>query len=256
MIGDFSFNGQHLSDLGAVITDRIQYPISEREMELIPIPGKSGDVILDKKRFKNIPLAYKISHVPTFSDDPGRHFAFRLSEWLTSSYEYGILRESYTPGYFYKAVCKGISTAVEDATGCVTATVSFSCDPYLYADSGAVEKSYSSTAVQDAENESHQFEIETYIFNPEKWESEPLITITGSGKYSAAFGSDVVNINDDSGTIIIDKPHENVYDENGNPKNNKLSAQNLPVFAPGNNLVRVWSDNPVTVKIKPNWRRR
>ena len=105
MIGDFSFNGQHLSDLGAVITDRIQYPISEREMELIPIPGKSGDVILDKKRFKNIPLAYKISHVPTFSDDPGRHFAFRLSEWLTSSYEYGILRESYTPGYFYKAVC-------------------------------------------------------------------------------------------------------------------------------------------------------
>ena len=255
-IGDFTFNGQKLSDFGAVITDVIRYPISDRELEFIAIPGKSGDVVLDKKRYKNIPITYKISHVPTFSDDSGRHFAFKLSEWLTASYEYGILRESYTPGYFFKAVCKGYTTPEEDAEGCVSCAVSFSCDPYLYADAGVAEKHYSSSVVENSDNEYHQFEIETYIFNPEKWDSEPIITIEGSGIYSAAFGSYAVNVTDNSGIIIIDKPHENVYDEDGNPKNNKLSAQELPSLAPGNNLIRIWSDNPFTLKIKPNWRRR
>ena len=67
----FEFDGKKLSDIGAIITEKPHYVLSVKELDFTALPGKSGDIVTDKKRFKNINISYKISSVPTFGSYSG-----------------------------------------------------------------------------------------------------------------------------------------------------------------------------------------
>lgn len=95
---DIYFRGRRLSDFGAVISDTPSYTVAVRELDFTSVPGKSGDIITDKKRFKNMSISYKISHVPTWDDMDEQSFVDVLTEWLLADYDYCILRDSMYPG--------------------------------------------------------------------------------------------------------------------------------------------------------------
>ena len=56
MIHDFEYNGQKLSELGAVISENPHYALSVRELNFDSIPHKSGDIITDKNTGANYVL--------------------------------------------------------------------------------------------------------------------------------------------------------------------------------------------------------
>lgn len=247
MLETFEFNDKKLLDIGAVITDKPSYVLSVRELDLTALPGKSGDIITDKKRFKNISVTYKITSVPTLGGLPEQDFVFALGEWLLSTYGYRSLRDTYNPGYYRKAVCTGISNPVVEASGVVSAAVTFNCDPFLYNDNGLNKVVYNST-----ENE-----VDTTLENPEMWDSEPVIKIIGNGSFSCLIGDVTFGINNVVDEITIDKPNENVYDKDGVPCNDKITAYKLPSLLGGTNVIRVIGvgDTEFTLEIIPNWRR-
>ncbi len=244
MIHDFEYNGRKLSELGAVISENPHYALSVRELDFEKIPQKSGDIITDKKRFKNLSVTYKVTSVPTFANITEQSFVNMLSEWLLSSYEYGALRDTYNTGYFRKAVVTNVSEPTVIASGVVSAKVTFNCDPFLYSDTGV--NTISLTSANHA--------VSARIINPEQWESEPVIKINGSGNFSVSIGGISFSLTGVSNYIIIDKPNEDVYDSGGSC-NEKLSGLYLPTLKSGENSVSITGDSSFTVDITPNWRR-
>ena len=178
MIHDFEFNGHKLSDLGAVISENPHYTLSVRELDFTSIPFKSGDVITDKSRFKNLSVTYKVTSVPTFADITAEGFVKALSEVFLTSYEYGILRDTYNIGYFRKGVVTDITEPTVLMSGVVTAKITFNCVPFLYSDTGT--NTVSLTSVNNA--------VSATLTNPEQWDSEPVIKINGNGDFTVMVG--------------------------------------------------------------------
>lgn len=251
---DICFKGKFLHDLGAVISEVVKFPTFSRELEFKDLPAKDGAVIIDKKRCKGSSVTYKITHVPTLDDAEKSEIEFRdsLADWLLSSYDYAILRDSEIPGYFRKAVCTSIGTPTVQATGIVTTAVTFYMDPYLYSDTGAKKLSFLSS----------NGTVNVTLTNPEKWTAEPVITIIGAGNYSCTFGDIGIALANISDSVTIDKPAENIYDSNGCDMNDHMINGNyLPVFEAGKTNILIQGvtsqSEPAefSVEIIPNWRR-
>ena len=249
MLHTFEFNSKKLSDIGAVLMENPHYTLSVKELDFTALPGKSGDIITDKNRFKNSSISYKVSSMPLFCSYTEQEFVYALSEWLLTSYDYKILRDTYNPGYFRKAICTDIANPTVEASGVVWTTVTFNCDPFRYSYLGLQSVTFNSNS---------NFRIENVTFrNPEKWESEPIIEIipSSSATMSLKINDVSVAVYDTDKTIIIDVPNRNVYDTNGEPCNDLIEAPELPVLLPGNNEITASGTGNYAVKIIPNWRR-
>lgn len=254
MLHTFEFNSKKLSDIGAVLMENPHYTLSVKELDFTALPGKSGDIITDKNRFKNSSISYKVSSMPLFCSYTEQEFVYVLSEWLLTSYDYKILRDTYNPGYFRKAICTDIANPTVEASGVVWTTVTFNCDPFRYSDSGLQKRTF---------NASYSSITDRYIINKailrnsEKWESEPVIEIipSSSAAMSLKINDISVAVYDTDKTIIIDVPNRNVYDTNGEPCNDLIKAPKLPVLLPGKNVIYASGIGSYTVKITPNWRR-
>lgn len=245
----FEFNNKKLSDIGAVLMENPHYTLSVKELDFTALPGKSGDIVTDKNRFKNLSISYKVSSYPPFCNYEEQEFVYALSEWLLTSYDYKILRDTYNPGYFRKAICTDIANPTVEASGVVWTTVTFNCDPFRYSYLGLQSVTFHSNS---------NFRIENVTFrNPEKWESEPIIEIipSSSATMSLKINNVSVAVYDTDKTIIIDVPNRNVYDTNGEPCNDLIEAPELPVLLPGNNEITASGTGGFSVKITPNWRR-
>lgn len=250
----FEFDGKKLSDIGAIITEKPHYVLSVKELDFTALPGKSGDIVTDKKRFKNINISYKISSVPTFGSYSGseQDFVDILSEWLLTSYSYKVLRDTYNVGYFRKAVCTNISDPVVDARGVVSATVTFNCDPFRYSDSGLFPVTFQA----DPEQPSQDFTL----INPEMWSAEPVIKFTGAGPVDVIINDSALQFTiTAANSIIVDKPNENIYydDVLKTPCNDIVECDRLPTLRPGANQILILntSDNDFIMEITPNWGR-
>lgn len=249
MLHTFEFNSKKLSDIGAVLMENPHYTLSVKELDFTSLPGKSGDIITDKNRFKNSSISYKVSSMPLFCSYTEQEFVYALSEWLLTSYDYKILRDTYNPGYFRKAICTDIANPTVEASGVVWTTVTFNCDPFRYSYLGLQSVTFHSNS---------NFRIENVTFrNPEKWESEPIIEIipSSSAAMSLKINDVSVAVYDTDKTIIIDVPNRNVYDTDGEPCNDLIEAPKLPVLLPGNNEITASGTGGFSVKITPNWRR-
>lgn len=254
----FKFRDRKLSDLGALIAQRPTYPMSVASFEMVEIPSKTGDVILNKSRIKNISFDVPVRAVPMACDMTVEKFADILSEWLYGT-DYDEYSDTYHPGYYRRAIVTAIDDVIAVKKDVYETKITFNADPYLYLDSGKIQRSYNALAYPEEEDLNKKFQLETTIYNPTKWHSEPVLTfeaVAGGGIYAAAIGGSNIGINDSqTGTIIIDKPNENVYSDTGADKNNKITALHLPTLPPGESLLRVWSNVAFTLRVVPNWRR-
>ena len=249
MLHTFEFNSKKLSDIGAVLMENPHYTLSVKELDFTALPGKSGDIITDKNRFKNSSISYKVSSMPLFCSCTEQEFVYVLSEWLLTSYDYKILRDTYNPGYFRKAICTDIANPTVEASGVVWTTVTFNCDPFRYSYLGLQRVTFHSNS---------NFRIENVTFrNPEKWESEPVIEIipSSSATMSLKINDVLVAVEQIDKTIIIDVPNRNVYDTQNKACNELITAPKLPFLLPGNNEITASGTGGFSVKITPNWRR-
>lgn len=240
---DLEFDGQRLSGFGAVLSETPHYTIAIKDIEFTSLPGKSGDIITDNGRYKNKSITYKITSMP-FEQRTEQEFVFKLSEWLMTAVEYKILRDTYTQGYYRKAICTSVSDPIVEASGMVTVKVTFNCEPFLYSDTGSNKISLVSS----------NNAVSTTITNPEMWSSEPIIKINGGGDFTVAVNDVSLTITDISNYVVIDKQSEDVYDSNGSCSD-RLSALSLPCFKAGINSIIITGTNSFTVDIMPNWRR-
>ena len=81
----FFFNGYYSYEMGLIVEEKSIYNGPQPDFELISVPGRDGDVILDHGRYRNVEVSYTVSFIGT------KEKAAALRQWLCARAVYGYL---------------------------------------------------------------------------------------------------------------------------------------------------------------------
>lgn len=234
-MGMIIFNGLSSYDLGMHVESYPGHEIPEKDYEIIHVPGKNGDVIIDKGSYKNTTRTYTLSFdlkEKKFSD-----LSNRIIDWLYSTSGYARLEESYEPEFYRLAVCNGNNSInkLYDQAGVIS--VSFNCKPQRFFKDGDDPITYTKNSK---------------IINPTCFSSSPIITIHGSGSGELKIGEYSVSISSIINPLTIDCDMKEVYSNSTNCNSKVIFQNGFPKILPGENLV-LFSGGITSVEVIPKW---
>lgn len=149
---------------GVYITGEAVYNAPEREVEMITIAGRNGQLALDKGRFENIEVTYPAG---IFADNQA-DYAKAISDFrnaLCSKAGYQRLTDEYNVDEYRMAVYKsGLEVSSVNSAG--EFHITFDCQPQRFLMSGEAPITVSSGDT---------------ILNPTHFESKPMLEVEGYG---------------------------------------------------------------------------
>ncbi len=243
---DLFYNGKSLNEMGFSIKTPPVRTVAERDISFSSITGRSGDIIVDNKRYKNVDMPpYEINSIPylvTAYDTES--LARELIDWLAPNDDnYKILRDDYNPGYFCYAVCTSIGEISSKLNKHIDTSITFNRQPFWYSDLGQETTISTST----------EFEI----YNPEIYSSEPYIKINGSGTVYLTVNGTQYRSENIEDYIEFDTEQQSVFKDTQNCSQ-LVNFDYLPIFKPGTNHIKIGGHNGgifSSIEIIPKWRR-
>ena len=260
----FTYDGINSLDKGVYITGEAVYNAPERDIEMVAIPGRNGDLAIDQGRYNNIEVSY-----PAGMYGPDRpDFAERVREFrnlLTSRYTYLRLTDEYNPDEFRLALYKsGLEVGFAAYHQAGEFTITFECKPQRFLTSGEEPVDvYRHEVLTD-----HNLEpITTHtgaeidlnsmsgeVVNPTPYECKPLIIAPRTGNVNIG-NIDIEIAGDVTSDVYIDCDSMEIYTMQGDAM---ISAADLvtftpnrfPVMPPGEN---VFSSSIPDIQIIPRW---
>lgn len=222
-------------DFGLYVTEKGSYNGASRDITYTSVPGRSGDLITDNGRYKNISIPYKMALLNT----TGRDFAeivHQIKGWLLAETGYFRLWDSYDAKYYRLASFSGEADIKQELRDLGYLALTFNCKPFKYSIEG--QQAVTFTEAGD-------------LYNAEFFASLPYIKITGAGAVTLYINNRTFSFSDINGYIELDSEIMNAY-KGTIPQNNKMTAATFPVFQPGNNVIS-WVGNVERLEIVPRW---
>ena len=101
--------GTQLSTFGMYQSGNKTFASAEKDLEFVEIPGKSGDLVIDRNRFRNITREYDCFIV---SDDEAdfRTKIRNLADFLGSLRTYARIEDTYHPNEFVMGIPEASKT--------------------------------------------------------------------------------------------------------------------------------------------------
>lgn len=233
----FRFKGVMSLDEQLLITAKNTYKGASRDISFTSIPGRSGDLIIDNKRYKNVKIEYSVCAIAGIHDIP--EIAHRVKGWLLSEVGYFELYDSYDPNYFRLASYSDEYDLEQELPVIGKSKISFNCKPFRYSIEG---------------QRVITLEAPETIRNPEYFPALPYIKITGSGDITLSINSSSYVFNGVDGYIEIDSEKMEAYKGSVN-ENSKMTTNEdtpFPVLVKGDNSIS-WSGTVNSVEIIPRW---
>lgn len=166
LMNGLTFGGINSLDYGIYISGEAVFNAPDREVEMLQIPGRNGDFVLDHGRFENIEVSYPAG---TFGDDQ-TDFREKLSDFrnaILSQVGYQRLTDSYHPDEYRLGVyASGLEVAPVHYNTAGEFVLTFNCKPQRWLTSG--ETAVAVTSGDD-------------ITNPTLFPSSPLLEVYGYG---------------------------------------------------------------------------
>lgn len=227
----FEFSGKRSSDFDVYISGSGTFGSPEKDIETIIVPGRNGELTIDKKRFSNLSIQYPAFIIRDFENNRNN-----LQAFLSSQSGYKKLCDTYHSNYFRMAYFKGpIEFDMRALNRSGEMTIEFICKPQKYLYSG--EKWF-------------DFSIDGNITNPTLFQSFPVLEISqGSGSLEIA--GQVLNVKNLPEKAIIDCEIEDAVGENMIENLNQYVSGDFPKINPRKNGIRITGD--IKVRIKPRW---
>lgn len=237
----FEYNGISSLDMGLRIESKNVFSAPKYESKFQSIPGRDGDLILPNGRFPNVQITYSV-FLPAKTKEQLAEKIAAVKAWLFYEPDrYHELRDSYDTTGFRKAVIN-TQLDIEDQLNKIGVfTVSFSCLPFRYLDSGQEAVTISSGGG-------------TTLINPTVFESKPLIRVNGSGSGTLKIINTAIVDVEITGLIsymFIDSEQMNCY-KGAVSMNDKVTADAFPVLRPGQNVF-VFSGGITSITVTPRW---
>lgn len=166
MMNSIIFGGVNSADYGIYISDEGVFNAPKRAVEIVTVPGRNGDIVIDQGHWENIKVTY-----PAFNhEDDLDTFAARLSAFrnaLASQVGYQRLTDSFHPDEYRMALfVDGLDVDPVKYTTVGKFNLEFNCKPQRWLTSGEVAVSVSSGDT---------------LTNPTQYESSPLLAVKGYG---------------------------------------------------------------------------
>ena len=225
------FNGYNSKDYGVYISGLNTFGGAERNVEVISVAGRNGDLTIDNGRYNNITVTY-----PAFIYD---NFDMNVSAFrgiLLSAKGYKRLEDSYHPQEYRRARYVGqFNPDVVDWLKAGEFRLDFDCDPRRFLKEG--EKVLSITTGDKIKNQT-------------PFEAKPVIRVYGTGTITIGGVSVVVTTAD--GYTDIDCELQEAYKGTTNCNGNiTLTDGKFPVLASGENTITY--SGFTQVDLTPNW---
>lgn len=245
-MGVIIFNGRSSKDLGIEVWCPPNYQVPQRDYDVIHIPGRDGDLLIDKKSYKNTSRSYTVS----FGEEGKKNFtalANVLAEWLNSASGYARLEDSYEPEYYrlasyQKAV--DITNAYQIAG---SAAIEFNCKPQRFLKSGDRIINFVKRSDSSENN------LGECLSNPTQHASSPIIKIYGNGSGEVRMGNNIITILSLNEYLVIDSDLMEVYKDDLNCNSKiKFSLNSFPKLHPGINNIS-FSGEITRLEVIPKW---
>lgn len=235
-MGIIIFNGLSSADYGIKVWQAPTYSIPERDYEKIHVPGRDGDLILDKGSYKNTTRSYVVS----FGRPDKKDFtllANSLSEWLHSCSGYARLEDSYEPEYYRIAAydeSNDITNAYHQAG---QTTIKFNCKPQRFLKSGDGIIKFTKLG---------------YLDNPTFFAARPIVKVYGNGDGVLRIGEYAVTIKSIEEYIVIDSEMMDAYKGTLNCNSKIQLNGNFPRLEKGRNEIS-FSGAITSLEVQPKW---
>ena len=229
-MNSFTFNNISSATHGLIISEKDIYSAPARDTEFVSVPGRNGDVLIDHGRFENINIAYTVGCKNI------KNIAKAVKSWLCKQGYYR-LTDSYQPDYFRMASFASKLDVTELMNNVGQARLVFNCKPFMYSFTGQNTVTLTSAGS---------------VTNPENYESQPYIKITGSGTVTLTINSKAYKVNSISSYIELDSELMSAY-KGSTLCNNKIEFTEFPVLQPGSNSIS-WTGSVTRIEIVPRWR--
>lgn len=235
-MGIVIFNGLSSLDYGIQVEHPPAYEMAERDYENVPIPGRNGDMIIDKGGYKNVTRSYPIS-VGSLEGNFAS-LAAGISRWLHSTSGYARLEDSYEPDVYKIARYSGGGSIENILQHAGRITINFDRKPQRFLKSGETKIIIDQSMVLE---------------NPTNEIALPIITVKGSGDGVLNIGDYRVSIANIINSIDLNSEIEEAY--NGLSNLNlyvTLNGLGFPKLLPGGNIIS-FSGGITSVEVLPKW---
>lgn len=239
-MGVVIFNGVRSSDLGILVEHGPVYSIPERDYEVVHVPGRNGDIYIDKGSYKNGKQPYEIAVADLNLKKDFTMLANTLSKWLHPKPGYCRLEDSYSPDYYRMAMYYESLDIENILFHAGRATITFDCKPQRFLKSG--EKTV-------------RFTKAGKLRNPTLETAKPLITIKGSASGSGTFqiGTFTGSISNIRSTITLDSELQDAYSGVTNRNADvTLGSGGFPKLVPGESGIS-FSGSITSMEVIPRW---
>lgn len=209
----FTFDGESSADYDVYLTGVGVFDSPERDVEMIEILGRNGNFALDRGRFRNVSVKYKIG----MYDLNEANFATKVSafrNWLCSKVGYVRLSDDYNPNEYRMAVYASGFELKHEFLIAGEAEITFDCKPQRWLTSGET-----ATAVTSGGT----------LTNPTLFEASPLLEVYGYGGIAIGNSEEIIiATNPQIGNIQI---AEGFLDSSPNNTQTVIVSQSLDVSA-------------------------
>lgn len=165
------------SDYGVYLTGEAVYNAPERAVEIVSVPGRNGDIIIDKGRYENIEVTYKAG---MYGDDQ-EAFAAKIAAFrsaVLSQRGYVRISDDYNPDEYRMGVyVSGLEADVFHYSSAAEFDIVLNCKPQRFLTSGDTVQSFTATGT---------------IENPTSEIALPLLNVKGTG--SVQIGDSVATL--------------------------------------------------------------
>ena len=228
----FQYGDVLSTDYGVYILDQTVDNSSEREYEAISIEGRSGDLHIDRNRFKNISLTYKCVIVKEAFRRYDSFISSLIAEGINKRIEDTIHEEYFRRGSLRGAVEPRVSKNRE----LFRFDLTFDCAPQKWLKIG--EKAIAISGTKE-------------VFNPTLYPAAPLIRVSGSG--TIAIGGDRITVAEAADDMVIDCEMEDAYGSiTGLSYNDRieLTGYEFPTIPSGNTTIQTTG---CSIELVPRW---
>ena len=238
-MGVIIFNGIPSTNYGIHVETPPVYATPERDYEVVHIPGRNGDLVIDKGSYQNVTRKYSISVGEI--DGNFTTLAAGVSEWLHSASGYARLEDSYESDYFrlaYYVADVEMENLFHQAGKML---IEFNCKPARFLKAG---------------ERAVPFTTDGSISNPTFQKSFPKLTVFVSGSGTLTIGDQTITISGltNSTLMVIDSELQDVYEEGSLTNlNSKVSfSDGFPLLSPGVNTI-TFTGSITSVEVIPRW---
>ena len=118
-------NGERSADYGLFITGAAVYNAASYDYEVVQIPGRNGDLVMDNGRFNNISVTY-----PAFVPDV--RYLQDIRQWLSKHRGYQRITDDYNPAEFRMGMYIGGLEVDVFRNRAGTFSLTFNCKPQRF----------------------------------------------------------------------------------------------------------------------------